>query len=477
MNRLMYFQCNRTQSDIIDRDTLAPYWSPPFTEYKISGYSVDERDGLKTARLVYRDQITGKLTSKISYNLGGIESKNQKNVYGHSIFTTTENLVSAGYKWISNLKTYVHQTILHEFLDVDECINESGNRSLLASEIPDSHEDYCYSEIQNIHVHDDQARSINGGNDYVSQSYYDDNYFTCDGCNHTYHNDDYSEDGYCRECDSENQDTPSRSDYGACAVEAYGFYNGKGQSNKWQNGKRYFGLEIEIELNSTDDVSPLRDDIESAELALGCEDGSLTTDCGLEIKTPPLLAGHCEEYLSRLYKIIDKYDYSTNDGTGLHVNVSRDSVTNLTIGKVICFLHHPKNADFIASIAERKSCHWADFKTLKDIKSDLRSDSLYMCSSKYTACNVKDTVLEFRIFHGIENMKSAIKAIEFCDSLINYCAAQSVIKATSGRLTHDDFKTWLYPRRKQYPKLSDFIFGKLPLFEQNSQKEREIECA
>ena len=50
------------------------------------------------------------------------------------------------------------------------------------------------------------------GGSYVCPSCYD-NYFICECCGQTLHNDDYSQDGRCNECDNQNELEGELSDY------------------------------------------------------------------------------------------------------------------------------------------------------------------------------------------------------------------------------------------------------------------------
>lgn len=195
---------------------------------------------------------------------------------------------------------------------------------------------------------------------------------------------------------------------------------------------RYFGVELELinkktngqEYSSSEVIQKLADLISPlfTDWAFFKSDGSLEGK-GFEIVTVPLiLEDQYKNWSEELFKILDEKEflsYNASVSCGLHVHVSRNSLTDLQLGKVLKFLHNKENRIFLKKIAQRHSEDYAEFKSAKRfgyIKKE-------QYKNKYDAFNLghKDTV-EFRLFRGTLNHDAFHKNLEFCDAILNFCS-------------------------------------------------------
>jgi len=105
---------------------------------------------------------------------------------------------------------------------------------------------------------------------------------------------------------------------------------------------------------------------------------------------------------------------------GFHVHVSRDALSNLQIGRILAFVNHPSNADFIKKIAGRGPQKYAVInpKRLTDsLIDEVKSDATRRVAVNLTNPNT----IEFRMFRGTVRGVHIIRNLEFCDALCDYC--------------------------------------------------------
>jgi hypothetical protein len=107
---------------------------------------------------------------------------------------------------------------------------------------------------------------------------------------------------------------------------------------------------------------------------------------------------------------------------GIHIHVSRDALSPLQIGKIISFVHSPKNDVFMYSIAQRYSDHYANWKHEKKV-----SDVLRASGNKYEAINLNnEKTIEFRIFQSDSRELQFMKNLEFVQALIDFSSVASI---------------------------------------------------
>lgn len=182
---------------------------------------------------------------------------------------------------------------------------------------------------------------------------------------------------------------------------------------------RTFGCELEVEVSGRGD--PVKKHIREIDELMGDKvlmkrDGSL--DNGIEIVTrpAPLKKQYAlwNDFFSKKHNGMRSYDTET---CGLHIHVGRNGIPDQseTIPKAVCFVNSEANRNFVMLIAGRLSCSYAK------MKRKTRND--YNSGDRYEALNVSNSkTIEFRLFRGTLKKESLFKALEFCDSLIQYCS-------------------------------------------------------
>ena len=215
---------------------------------------------------------------------------------------------------------------------------------------------------------------------------------------------------------------------------------------------RWFGVEVETEFNKPSLVKAGLNRFSMSKMvstAIGrdfCvvkEDGSLTTNgkycgnaeydkdgskngkeyAGFEIVSCP---ADIDEHRKR-WALLDKMENHhmlrawDTETCGLHVHVSRNSLTLLQIGRIIAFTNHPVNRHFIQKIAGRsESKYCKNFN--KKLADSLHPEQGNNDERRRVAVNVQNEhTIEFRIFRGTVRSCHIIRNIEFVDSLCDYC--------------------------------------------------------
>lgn len=212
-----------------------------------------------------------------------------------------------------------------------------------------------------------------------------------------------------------------------------------------------FGIELEVESKSdaNDGAKWVRGHL-ADDYCVFKHDGSLGPG-GFEIVTrPDSVAVHKRKWESLFADTPGKRLRSWVGGRcGMHVHVSKSALSQLQLGKMLCFLNEPSNAAFVASVAGRLPCHWCKVspKKLTDVK---------LPAERYVALNITDQTAEFRIFRGTLLGSSFYKNLEFVQAVVEFCspAARSISDAVS----HKAFCDWL--SKRDYPNLHAFLVSK-----------------
>ena len=169
-------------------------------------------------------------------------------------------------------------------------------------------------------------------------------------------------------------------------------------------------------------------------------DGSLQDGRGLEFVTVPMLLDEHRKVLRAAFSSKfgdDRVSAWSITKCGMHVHLSRASLTNLTLGKMLCFMHNQSNIGFHVSIAGRSSTY-ACFNTYNcRVSLGLPKNAR---TEKYSALNVKDHTVEFRIFRPSCRFETLLKNLCYCLAVRDFCKQSSL---STQALTWDRFLTWL----------------------------------
>lgn len=186
--------------------------------------------------------------------------------------------------------------------------------------------------------------------------------------------------------------------------------------------KRYLGVELEVEVltgyDRRDKAMALHRKINDEMFGANVffeNDGSLTN--GFEIISQPMgMDKHREvwRWLKERDSVRGMRSHNTST-CGLHVHVSKDGLSKLQIAKIVAFVNDPENEDLIRAVARRYAEGYCRIKAKKIGQSAESND-------RYEAINITPRkTIEFRIFKGSLKYESVMAAIQFSNSLVEFC--------------------------------------------------------
>ena len=249
---------------------------------------------------------------------------------------------------------------------------------------------------------------------------------------------------------------------------------------------RLFGLEAEVEMHAAgvkkDKMNRISMAI-SVKESLGSdfviikEDGTLTMNgkysdgeghgpnyAGFEIVTAPADIAFHRARWNRLekaqgYKHLRAWDTET---CGFHIHVTRAALNNLQIGRILLFINHPKNQEFIHKIAGRGSDQFCKYYA-KEFTDALHPERViskeetdHRNRSRRVAVNLANpATIEFRIFRGTINPKHILRNLDFVDACCDYCYPSS--RSLTEYCTHFGFIKFIDQNRKRWPYLADWF--------------------
>jgi hypothetical protein len=274
-------------------------------------------------------------------------------------------------------------------------------------------------------------------------------YFTCDGCGNTRHNDDYHADGVCDDCAAKNAGSDLIHDYDYSPDDLQ--FHGDG---------RHYGVELETVLKHGDVDDAARETLDKLNDGHGDEgfaylkeDASLKEGVGaFEIVTHPATLDVQKEQWAKVLGPNAPRGLASHDTgcCGLHVHVEREGLSDLTVGKVLSFVNAASNRDFVEKIARRTTDRWARLDPTKKPQDATKKNA-----TRYEAVNLQnDDTIEFRIFKGTLKPESFYRSLEFVDAVVEFARpAESSLRDMIGT---DAFFAFVAKNRKQYPHLYPF---------------------
>ena len=294
----------------------------------------------------------------------------------------------------------------------------------------------CCHDIHN----DDSYGSPDSGS--LCQSCFDNHCSTCDRCDNNIWPDDqiYDEENdqyLCSRCDSIERTLIK----GYCDKSA----NRKASESK---DRLLYGVELEVEHKTSAEtgakyVSKFLD----KQYVTFKRDGSLG-HTGFEVVTRP---DSMEVHKRKFKELFDdrpgkQLTSWSNGRCGMHVHITKSELSQLQLGKMLCFLNEPANTNMIAKIAGRKPGRWC--RVYKKKVTDI-----YRPDERYVALNITEHTAEVRIFRGTLSQAGFFKNLEFVQALVEFCAPanRGIREAVSAR----EFCRWL--PRKTYPTLHKFL--------------------
>lgn len=209
----------------------------------------------------------------------------------------------------------------------------------------------------------------------------------------------------------------------------------------------YLGLELELNiedccLNPADLASEV---LAMLPYAYAKKDRSIPH--GFELVThPATLKYHSFSWMGIVSAWNDveiKYRLCCADITGMHVHLSRAFFSPMQLAKLVYFINHDNNMDFLTYVAQRPLRHWARRdKTPNQTGGIRKALTGQLDRFRVLNCNPADTV-ELRLFNGSSKIDEIMKNLQFAHSLAHW------IKQADNRQCADYryFINWLYQQQ------------------------------
>lgn len=240
-------------------------------------------------------------------------------------------------------------------------------------------------------------------------------------------------------------------------------------------GVPYIGVELECESKEKTRDTTLRSILtdlngdvttnKARNFVICKTDGSLNGYRGIEIVTAPAtLKFHKQrwkkffEYKTGACNLVHSFD-NTGGRCGMHVHISRDAFTPLSLGIFMKLINDKDNLGFITKVAGRSKSHYTKFIEKKITDGLTKANS----GDKYEAVNLRHPKsLEVRIFKGNARKEGFFKNIEFV-----HAAWQFSGQTGASKYSYNDFLSWIKGHLYEYPYLTAWLI-------MNSYLEKDI---
>ena len=226
-------------------------------------------------------------------------------------------------------------------------------------------------------------------------------------------------------------------------------FNNNGNLSQRINSTNYYGVELEIN-HTGDDSYLLADKIQNLDggSTLYCKsDSSLSS--GFEIVSHPLsLKKHKKSKVWRDVMSLCRNDHAYSykgDECGIHVHVGKQALSNRDWWKLIMFFEHNKRIlRKFSQRSMRRLNQWAKITETKNhIKNSIKRENnndiyksiIYCCKNdippssangRYSAINVMNITVEFRLFRGTTNIDRFLNTIGFVDAIVEFVKVHGV---------------------------------------------------
>ena len=292
-------------------------------------------------------------------------------------------------------------------------------------------------------------------------SCYSDHYNTCDQCGDIYHsNSGYSSENgdsycsescyshywwYCSDCESEfanGEACNCRNDDNIAS------HNYKPHWEKIGNGPIYAGIEIEAEANRSvdndDNAAEVRE-ILGSYCATIKEDGSISDTRGFEIVTHPISAEKWGNVpLESMSSFLTGKGYRSHDAgnCGLHVHISRDTLTLPTLAKMAIFVYTQQS--HLEKLGRRAFGRHCQNKEIKgEVTYRLRESDRY---GAINFCN-RHTV-EYRFPKGSLKPSTIRATVGLCFAITHFCQSVSCARFYDAAATWQSFVKFLHSHKE-----------------------------
>jgi hypothetical protein len=242
----------------------------------------------------------------------------------------------------------------------------------------------------------------------------------------------------------------------------------------FKGDKPLFGLELEVCTVHTRRNTLMVDGTPEmlcaqtmGKIGIVSRDGSIGDPYGMELVSIPMtLKGHTKSgvwdaFFEKAAPALLGWKEPT---CGIHIHISKDSFTPLSLAKFDTFINNAGNRDFVTRVAGRTANSYNNYddacgkitqsKTVKNLAvGSIFSNSL---GSRYRSVNLNKTpTVEIRIFQSNVSKRGFFKNIEFLAALHNYVTNVAPTKAEY--LTWQAFVTWLHKDSSTVREYPNFV--------------------
>lgn len=257
-------------------------------------------------------------------------------------------------------------------------------------------------------------------------------HFICDSCGGVFHDDDYGEDGYCRDCRDDEQESEYIHRYHDGNVDLI-FYPNEGQ-------RLYFGVELETDnygnrAGAAEDLYGLS---KGDTLFYLSEDSSL--DNGIEIISQPCTLGyHTEQFPWRdIVGVVKEYGGKAEktDHAAMHIHFSKAFFEGKSYELYVIRLIYLFEKFRPQILKFGRTSSYLEGRSAKDYKTNMynkpakeKVEELNRYWDRLMAVNLQtggDTI-EIRIFRSTLKVTNILSSLELVDFLVR------LVKASSNR--------------------------------------------
>ena len=341
--------------------------------------------------------------------------------------------------------------------EINEALNRGDiNRSEAESAIEDAGIDGVqYAEDSEQFIDEDDGYLCESGKFYESDddfitintgrrstvTYHTDNisereYFQCDRSGEYFSNDNYSQievegEYICQELYEDDLyywDSDEEYHWEPEPESNIPDYHDEDRPDEWDSVLGY-GIELEVYVDSPEAIhDKLPDGF------LGEKDGSICEMHGIEIVGAPL---KLEDYYSKdnnpWIKVFRDLDVECvqipSSNYGMHINISKGLfISELHQAKFVVAINNLKRIAQI--VARRTNVYNGGYAENRKMEAK---------TSKFEPVNVKDNVLEVRIFKSTTSFDNMLVSIEFCEAVRNMTRNCSILQMKDARVTEQMF--------------------------------------
>lgn len=224
-----------------------------------------------------------------------------------------------------------------------------------------------------------------------------------------------------------------------------------------QTAQQYMGIELEYQVDNLKRGYVYVGDMLGRHARMK-HDGSIR-DQGFEIVSKPATYEvHMPKYKSFLDNLPEHIH--PHASCGMHVHVSRDSLSHLGIGIITEFLNKKDNESFLVKIAGRNPNQFARTNPSYDIKLPYKAWKGHTGSyaERYNFINLGNTdTIEFRMFATPDNYNDFAVRMQFVKALCDYAMNRPV--GFKEAINKSNFINWVVKQGNSFKELVKFMKG------------------